>query len=54
MTPVVDVLVAAGARIHGIEEAAAAGDSCAGWLSHETPLQARIRALVMAATRGSG
>ena len=28
MTPVLDVLVAAGARIRGIEEAAAAGDLC--------------------------
>lgn len=48
MTDVVDVLVAAGAEVHGVEEAAAAGD-VAGWLDPETPLDARIRALVMAA-----
>lgn len=48
MTEVVDVLVAAGARVHGVEEAAAAGDAT-GWLSADTPLHARIRALVMAA-----
>jgi uncharacterized protein len=48
MTGVVDVLVAAGARIRSIEEAAAAGD-VSGWLTDETPLDARIRALVMAA-----
>jgi hypothetical protein len=48
MTEVVDVLVAAGARIHSIAEAAAAGD-VDGWLAADTPLQARIRALVMAA-----
>lgn len=48
MTEVVDLLVAAGARIHGIEEAAAAGD-VSGWLAAETPLEARIRALVFAA-----
>jgi uncharacterized protein len=45
---VVDVLVAAGARLHGVEEAAAAGD-VSGWLDDTTPLDARIRALVMAA-----
>jgi ankyrin repeat protein len=48
MTDVLDLLVAAGARIRSIEEAAAAGD-VAGWLTPETPLQARIRALTMAA-----
>ena len=48
MTEVVDLLVAAGARIHGIEEAAAAGD-VSGWLSSDTPIEARIRSLVMAA-----
>ena len=47
MTHVVDVLVAAGARIHGIEEAAAAGDVSA-WLA-DAPADARVRALVMAA-----
>ncbi len=48
MTDVVDVLVAAGARVRSIEEAAAAGD-VARWLTEDTPLQDRIRALVMAA-----
>ena len=48
MTDVVDVLVAAGARVRSIEEAAAAGD-VAGWLTAETSLQARLRALIMAA-----
>jgi hypothetical protein len=48
MTPVLDLLVAAGARVHGIEEAAAAGD-LSGRLASDTPLEARIRALVMAA-----
>jgi ankyrin repeat protein len=48
MTDVLDLLVAAGAKVHGIEEAAAAG-SLDGWLTPETPLEARIRALVMAA-----
>lgn len=48
MTEVVDVLVAAGATIHGIEEAAAAGD-IEGWLTPDTPPDARTRALVMAA-----
>jgi len=47
MTEVVDVLVAAGARVRTIEEAAAGGD-LAGWLSSDTPLQARLRALIMA------
>ena len=48
MTAVLDVLVAAGATPAGIEEAAAAGD-LRGRLDPDTPLQARIRALVMAA-----
>lgn len=48
MTPVVDLLVAAGARIHSLEEAAAAGDP-GGWLTPDTPVDARIRALVLAA-----
>ncbi len=48
MTAVVDVLVAAGARPAGIEEAAAAGD-LGGHLTPQVPLQARVRALVMAA-----
>ena len=48
MTDVLDVLVAAGARIRGIEEAAAAGDLGA-WLTRETDPEARIRALVMSA-----
>ena len=48
MTEVLDVLVAAGAQPHSIEEAAAVGD-LDGWLTVDTPLEARIRALVMAA-----
>jgi len=48
MTDVVDVLVAAGARVRSIAEAAAAGD-IAGWLTDDTPPQARLRALIMAA-----
>ncbi len=48
MTDVVDVLVAAGARVEGIEVAAAAGD-VGGWTTDDTPPDARIRALVMAA-----
>lgn len=48
MTSVVDVLIAAGAVVHGIEEAAAAGD-VTDWLDEETPPDARVRALVMAA-----
>jgi uncharacterized protein len=47
-TDVLDVLVAAGARVHSIEEAAATGD-VSGWLRPDTPPQARVRALVMAA-----
>jgi ankyrin repeat protein len=48
MTEVVDVLVAAGARVESIEVAAATGD-VTGWLTEETPEDAAIRALVMAA-----
>jgi ankyrin repeat protein len=48
MTAVVDVLVQGGAKPQSIEEAAAAGD-LRGYLHADTPLQARIRALVMAA-----
>ena len=48
MTQVVDVLVAAGARPARIEEAAAGGDVTA-YLTPQTPLEARVRALVMAA-----
>lgn len=48
MTEVVDVLVAAGARIGSIAEAAAAGD-VTGWLRADTPVEDRVRALVMAA-----
>jgi ankyrin repeat protein len=48
MTDVVDVLVEAGARVRGIEEAAAAGE-VTGWLTADTPPDARLRALVMAA-----
>ena len=47
MTEVVDVLVAAGARVGSVEEAAAAGD-VSGWLDGATPDE-RVRALVMAA-----
>jgi ankyrin repeat protein len=47
MTGVVDVLVAAGAQVNGIEEAAAAGD-VGGWLGNSS-LDGRVRALVMAA-----
>ncbi|MGH3442357.1 MAG: ankyrin repeat domain-containing protein [Nitriliruptorales bacterium] len=48
MTDVVDLLAAAGARVRSIEEAAAVGD-VRGWLTADTPIQARIRSLVMAA-----
>lgn len=48
MTKVLDLLVNAGAQPHGIESAAAVGD-IAGWLTPDTPLQARIRALTFAA-----
>jgi uncharacterized protein len=48
MTAVVDVLIAGGAVVHGIEEAAAAGD-LSDWLVEGTPADALVRALVMAA-----
>jgi hypothetical protein len=48
MTDVLDALVAAGAKPDGIESAAAVGD-IGGWLDDQTPEDARIRALVMAA-----
>ena len=48
MTAVVDVLVQAGARPESIAEAAAAGD-LHGFLTADTPLQDRLRALIMAA-----
>lgn len=47
-TDVLDLLVSAGARPHGIESAAAVGD-ISDWLTPDTPLQARIRALGFAA-----
>jgi ankyrin repeat protein len=48
MTDVLDLLVKAGAQPHGIESAAAVGD-ITDWLTAETPLQPRIRALTFAA-----
>jgi ankyrin repeat protein len=48
MTDVLDLLVAAGAKVRSLEEAAAAGD-VTGWLTPEADQQARIRALVFAA-----
>ena len=48
MTDVLDLLVAAGATVGGIEEAAAASD-VTDWLKPETPADAKLRALVMAA-----
>lgn len=48
MTDVLDLLVAAGALVRSLEEAAAAGD-VDGWLTPDTPVQTRLRALVMAA-----
>ena len=48
MTEVVDVLVAAGARIDSLEMAAAAGDVSA-WPLDRSTIQSRIRALVFAA-----
>jgi ankyrin repeat protein len=48
MTDVLDLLVEAGAEVRSLEEAAAAGD-VTGWLTSESDLQARIRALVFAA-----
>jgi uncharacterized protein len=47
-TDVVDVLAAAGAQVRSIVEAAAVGD-IDGWLTEETPLNERVRALTMAA-----
>jgi hypothetical protein len=48
MTDVVDVLVAAGAKIHDLEMAAAAGD-LTGWPLERFTLQSRLRTLVFAA-----
>ena len=48
MTGVVDVLVAAGAKLHSLEQAAAAGD-ITGWPLARFTLQSRLRALVFAA-----
>jgi ankyrin repeat protein len=48
MTEVLDLLVKAGAQPYGIESAAAVG-GVTGWLTPDTPLQARIRALTFAA-----
>ncbi len=48
MTEVLDVLVAAGAKIHSLEMAAAAGD-ITGWPLARFTHQSRIRALVFAA-----
>jgi ankyrin repeat protein len=48
MTEVLDLLADAGGQPHGIESAAAIGD-ISDWLTPDTPLQARIRALGFAA-----
>jgi hypothetical protein len=48
MTDVIDVLVAARAKIHSLEMAAAAGD-ITGWPLARFTLQSRLRALVLAA-----
>ena len=48
MTDVLDLLVAADAKVDSLEEAAAAGN-IDGWLTPDATLQARIRALVFAA-----
>lgn len=48
MTDVVDLLVASGAQVASLEMAAAAGD-LTGWPLAEAPLEARVRALVLAA-----
>ncbi len=47
-TEVVDVLAAAGAQVRGLVEAAAVGN-VDGWLTPESPLPDRVRALTMAA-----
>jgi ankyrin repeat protein len=47
-TEIVDLLATKGAVAHGIESAAAIGD-ISGWLTAETPEQAKIRALTFAA-----
>ncbi len=47
-TEMVDVLAAAGARVRSVVEAAAVGD-IDGWLTTETPLEERVRAMTMAA-----
>jgi uncharacterized protein len=48
MTGVVDVLVAAGAKIHSLEMAATAG-GITGWPLHRFTLQSLLRVLVFAA-----
>lgn len=48
MTAVLNLLVQAGARVYSLEEAAAAGD-VTEWLTPNTSMEARIRALAMAA-----
>jgi hypothetical protein len=48
VTGVVDVLVAAGAKIHSLEMAATAG-GITGWPLHRSTLQSRLRVLVFAA-----
>jgi ankyrin repeat protein len=48
MTEVVDVLAAANAQVNSISEAAAVGD-VSGWLDDDTPTEAKVGALVMAA-----
>ena len=48
VTEIVDLLATKGAVAHGIESAAAIGD-ISGWLTAETPEQAKIRALTFAA-----
>lgn len=48
MTDVLDLLAEAGARIASLPEAAAVGD-VSGWLTAESPLDDKVRALVMAA-----
>jgi ankyrin repeat protein len=48
ITEVVDMLAGAGARVRSIVEAAAVGD-IDHWLTAETPLEIRVRAMTMAA-----